>query len=200
MAPRPTTWLFHDDGQPLVDKAVAQCARDHGGKVTGDPWTFARVDTREDGSRLPKSMVLVENAPDGWWHQYPRVHGWLEVSKDGIDRLYGREVNEASQARGRVTVGADTCRQGSSTPPTSDLTRIGKGATPPSGVLTAARCSSSAARGYTTGSVHARSADAQPGGAISGARSPAAARAWSGRPRLLAETDGDEAGRQTCPR
>lgn len=93
MVPRPNAWLFHGEGQPLVDKAVAECARDHGGKVTGDPWTFTRTDPRSDGSRLPTSIVLVENDPDGWWHEYARVHRWLEVSKDGIDRLYGRAAS-----------------------------------------------------------------------------------------------------------
>lgn len=96
MAPRPDAWLLRGEGQPLVDKAVEECARDYGGKVTGDPWTFTRTDPRGDRSRLPASFVLVENDPDRWWHAYARVHGWLEVSKAGMDRLYGRQANEAS--------------------------------------------------------------------------------------------------------
>jgi len=65
-------WLRLGDHRAEMDRAIARCASENGGKTVGDPSVRARADsTGQEFTGL--------EASGGWWLDFMRVHGtdWL---------------------------------------------------------------------------------------------------------------------------
>jgi CheY-like chemotaxis protein len=98
-------WLFDRDAREEIDRAIAECKRDHGSSPTGKPSVIRRTFVRNDGSEFEATAVFV-NDDDGWWDEYARVHGWPEYTLARIQELCGEKEPDPAHSppRGSTTV------------------------------------------------------------------------------------------------
>lgn len=77
--PLPGRGIVIPGGQSAIDAALRACAKENAGKVVGNPTSpkqwVKTVDYKGDGKKY--SLIWIEDLadPDGWWHEYARVHG-----------------------------------------------------------------------------------------------------------------------------
>ena len=77
-APR-TAMLIPGDAEG-VERTLAACARENGGRVVGNP-TVASGAFLEESSAV--TIVIIEDRADrsGWWLEWARVHGYKAQKK-----------------------------------------------------------------------------------------------------------------------
>ena len=85
-------WLFEGDAQEELDRAIAECERDHGGSLHGDPTMEPHAIVLKDGSKFEGTVVFVDD--DGWWNDYARVHAWPKLTRTRMRDLFGETEHE----------------------------------------------------------------------------------------------------------
>ena len=91
----PRAWLFEDDAREELDRAIAECVRDHGGSLHGEPTVMERTIVGKDGSTFAGTLVFAYDE-DGWWEEYARVHGWPKYTTAGMRELKEEKKPEPS--------------------------------------------------------------------------------------------------------
>jgi hypothetical protein len=91
----PRAWLFEDDAQEELDRAISECTRDHGGLPHGEPTVMERTLVGKGGSKFAGTLVLVYD-DDGWWDEYARAHRWTKCTTARM-----RELKEEEKSDGR---------------------------------------------------------------------------------------------------
>jgi hypothetical protein len=93
----PRGWLFEGDAREDLDRAIAECTRDHGDSQDGEPTVMERTIVGKDGSTCAGTLVCVYD-DDGWWDEYARVHGWLKYTTARMRELKEEEKPEPTDS------------------------------------------------------------------------------------------------------
>ena len=103
ITPSSRGWLFEGNAQKELSRALEECEREHGGDAHNQPTMLKRTITRGDGSELEGTVLFVPD-DDGWWEEYARANGWIQLTTDRMIELFGVKNGErasgASQSRG----------------------------------------------------------------------------------------------------
>ena len=89
----PRGWLFEGDAREELDRAIAECVRDHGGSLHGEPTVEKHTMVRNDGSEFEGTVVFVAD-DDGWWDEYARVNAWPKLTAGRMRELLGEKKPE----------------------------------------------------------------------------------------------------------
>jgi hypothetical protein len=69
--------VFVRGGRREAERVLRECADQNGGRVVGDPDILEGLSELDiEGAGTVTAIVVRESSdPDGWWHEWSRVHG-----------------------------------------------------------------------------------------------------------------------------